>query len=109
MPLRKKGQGRAIHVSDFIVEETGHLCLSEVQCKENAALPPDQKLECTDAREIMYPGKNYEGWWNMEKLVAQVCYPQVDQTKYSLGTYIGTAHDCNQRTDVPRRHPRVLF
>lgn len=23
MPLRKKGNGRAIHVSDFIVEETG--------------------------------------------------------------------------------------
>ena len=23
MPLRKKGQGRAIHVSDFIVEHTG--------------------------------------------------------------------------------------
>lgn len=25
MPLRKKGQGRAIHVSDFIVEQTGRL------------------------------------------------------------------------------------
>ncbi|KZT23214.1 hypothetical protein NEOLEDRAFT_1069814, partial [Neolentinus lepideus HHB14362 ss-1] len=72
MPLRKKGQGRAIHISDFIVEQTGRLCLSEQQLAENAALPPGQRLECTDAREIIYPGKNHEGWWNMERLIAQV-------------------------------------
>ena len=31
MPLRKKGQGKAIHVSDFITEESGWLSLSEQQ------------------------------------------------------------------------------
>lgn len=31
MPLRKKGQGKAIHVSDFITEETGRLSLSQAQ------------------------------------------------------------------------------
>lgn len=31
MPLRKKGPGKAIHVSDFITEETGRLSLSEEQ------------------------------------------------------------------------------
>lgn len=31
MPLQKKGQGKAIHVSDFITEETGRLSLSEEQ------------------------------------------------------------------------------
>ena len=31
MPLRKKGQGKAIHVSDFITEELGQLSLSEQQ------------------------------------------------------------------------------
>lgn len=31
MPLRKKGQGKAIHISDFITEETGRLVLSEQQ------------------------------------------------------------------------------
>ena len=31
MPLRKKGQGKAIHVSDFITEETGRLSLSQEQ------------------------------------------------------------------------------
>lgn len=29
MPLQKKGHGRAIHVSDFIVKQTGRLALSE--------------------------------------------------------------------------------
>jgi len=31
MPLRKKGQGKAIHVSDFITEEVGRLSLSNEQ------------------------------------------------------------------------------
>ena len=31
MPLRKKGNGKAIHVSDFITEETGRLSLTEEQ------------------------------------------------------------------------------
>ena len=31
MPLRKKGQGKAIHVSDFIIEKTGHLSLLQEQ------------------------------------------------------------------------------
>jgi len=31
MPLRKKGQGKAIHVLDFITEESGRLSLSEQQ------------------------------------------------------------------------------
>ncbi|KAF7975143.1 hypothetical protein HWV62_10305, partial [Athelia sp. TMB] len=31
MPLRKKGLGRAIHVSDWITEETGRLTLSDAQ------------------------------------------------------------------------------
>lgn len=38
MPLRKKGQGRAVHISDFIVEQTGRLALSESEIKENASL-----------------------------------------------------------------------
>ena len=31
MPLRKKENGKVIHVSDFITEETGHLSLTEEQ------------------------------------------------------------------------------
>ncbi|KAF8526566.1 hypothetical protein BU17DRAFT_62059 [Hysterangium stoloniferum] len=72
MPLQKKGQGRAIHVSDFIVEHTGQLRLSETQLQENAALSNYQQLQHTDAQEIIYPGKNHDGWWTNDKLVEQV-------------------------------------
>ena len=72
MPLRKKGQGRAIHVSDFIVEHTGRLTLSPAQVEENAKCPAVERLEVTDAREIIYPGKNHDGFWTNENLVAQV-------------------------------------
>lgn len=74
MPLRKKSEGRAIHISDFIVEQTGRIALSEEQVKENLALPPREQLQHSDAREIIYPGKNHDGWWNMERLVSQVAF-----------------------------------
>ena len=74
MPLRKKGQGCAIHVSDFVVEETGRLTLSEHQLEENASLLDEQQLQCTDAREIIYPGKNSDGFWTNDKLVEQVSH-----------------------------------
>ncbi|KIJ53154.1 hypothetical protein M422DRAFT_242272 [Sphaerobolus stellatus SS14] len=72
MPLQKKGQGRAIHVSDFTVEQTGRLNLNEEQMDYNSHLPPSERLTTTDAREIIYPGKNHEGWWNTERLIEQV-------------------------------------
>ena len=74
MPLWKKGQGRAIHVSNFIVEHTGQLVLSETQQQENLALPGSQQLQCMDAHQIIYPGKNHDGFWTNEKLVEQVSH-----------------------------------
>jgi hypothetical protein len=62
MPLQKKGQGRAIHVSDFVVEETEHLALLEHQLEENASLPNEQQLQCTDAHKIIYPRKKNDGF-----------------------------------------------
>ncbi|KIJ27974.1 hypothetical protein M422DRAFT_270825 [Sphaerobolus stellatus SS14] len=72
MPLRKKGEGCTIHILGFIIEQTGCIALNKEQLQLNNQLPPGQKLEFTDAREIMYPGKNSDGWWNMEKLIVQV-------------------------------------
>ena len=72
MPLRKKGNGRSLHVSDFIVEEFGRLHLSEEQIQEQRTLPLSQQLKAFDARVIIYPGKNFDGWWNAERLLAQV-------------------------------------
>ncbi|TFK23543.1 hypothetical protein FA15DRAFT_594003, partial [Coprinopsis marcescibilis] len=57
MPLRKKGNGRSTHVSDVIVERTGHFKLS-----------PEQ----IEAQQIIYPGKNADGWWDAKQLIKQM-------------------------------------
>ena len=74
MPLRKKGLGKAIHVSGWIVEETGTLSLSDEQRDADLKLPPEERLPTHNAREIIYPGKNADGWWNCERLIEQVSY-----------------------------------
>ena len=66
-PLRKKGQGRAIHISDFICETIGRLQLNEEQRLSEIG----DKIP-HEARVIMNPGKNHDGWWTVEKLVEQV-------------------------------------
>lgn len=71
MPLRKKGQGKASHVSSFVVELTGRLKLTLQQIEEQNKLPVEQRV-VEDACEIIYPGKNADGWWNAKRLIAQV-------------------------------------
>jgi hypothetical protein len=71
IPLRKKGQGQSLHVSDFVVEHTGRLCLSEEQIAAQDLLSENERV-VTDAREIILPGKNSDGWWNAERLIEQV-------------------------------------
>lgn len=48
-PLRQKGQGRIVHVSDFIMERTGRLCLTESEREVQMRLPCAQKVEPTPA------------------------------------------------------------
>ncbi|KAF8581939.1 hypothetical protein K439DRAFT_1647755 [Ramaria rubella] len=72
MLLRKKGEGHAIHISDFIVEHTGRIVLNEEQRQIDDKLPLHLRLQHMDAQEIIYPGKNNDGWWNMERLIVQV-------------------------------------
>lgn len=55
MPLRKKGTGLSIHVSDFLTEIDGRL-----------------RFENEEACVIMKPGVNRDGWWTSELLVDQV-------------------------------------
>jgi hypothetical protein len=38
-PLRQKGRGRIVHVSDFIIERTGRLCLTESEREAQTKLP----------------------------------------------------------------------
>ena len=39
LPLRQKGRGRIVHVSDFIIERTGRLCLTESERDTQMKLP----------------------------------------------------------------------
>ncbi|KAI6139124.1 hypothetical protein BKA82DRAFT_4020429 [Pisolithus tinctorius] len=51
--------------------DASYMC-DESQVKENAGLPINHQLKCTDACEIIYPGKNNDRFWTNEKLVKQV-------------------------------------
>lgn len=137
-PIRSKGRGRIVHVSDFIIEHSGRLRLSEAEIAEQMKLPIrpskptlvqlDPKTEAAttsgkksqtrkknakkanaktsstttsgrtftehgaavwtpppppapfkayrlaqfDACHIIYPGANYDPWWDMPQLIVQV-------------------------------------
>src|SRR5579883_2267971 len=60
--LQHKSQGLSIHVSDFICQSIGRLCLSEEERVANNLLPDDQRLLHTEACVIIYPGSNRDGW-----------------------------------------------
>ena len=60
-PLRKKGRGRLIHVSDFINEEDSRLVLRD-----------SEGNIIRDARKIIFPGSNGDPWWDTEQLLVQV-------------------------------------
>lgn len=71
-PIRKKGGGRAIHVSDFICETIGRVKLSEEQSCAQTKLPEHLRLAATEARKITYPGKGFDAWWDLKQLIEQV-------------------------------------
>jgi hypothetical protein len=48
-PIRKKGGGRAVHVSDFICETIGWIKLSEEQICEQLELPSELCLAAFEA------------------------------------------------------------
>jgi hypothetical protein len=71
-PIRTKGKGRAIMISDWIIETTGHLHLTEEQIAAQALLPGHLQLRVTDAHRIIYPGKNHDKWWDLAQLKDQL-------------------------------------
>jgi hypothetical protein len=64
-PLRKKGRGKSIHVSDFLCATIGRLKLNEEQISMNPSIP-------NEARVLMNIGINNDGWWNIDLLIKQV-------------------------------------
>lgn len=70
--IRSKGNGRAIHVSDFITETIGRLRLSNEQIADQLNLPEDQRLPAFEARKVTYPGKGFDAWWDLPQLIEQI-------------------------------------
>ncbi len=68
-PIRPKGQGQGIMVSDFIEEQNGFLGLSDEEYE-------DARTKHTnlwkDARFLLKYGKNSEGYWDSDKFMRQV-------------------------------------
>src|SRR6266496_3455469 len=62
LPLRKKGNGRSIMVSEFLTEIDGRLCLQQTNILQNPNIPEE-------ARCYLKPGKNQEGYWTAEHLL----------------------------------------
>src|ERR1700729_2208824 len=79
--LKKKGNGCGIHISNWICETTGQLALSKEQITQQSQLPPEARLKATDARKIIYPGKNHDTWWDLAQLMEQT-KTTVDIFKY---------------------------
>ncbi|KZP26894.1 hypothetical protein FIBSPDRAFT_909032 [Athelia psychrophila] len=94
-PIKKKGNGRAIHVSDYICETTGRLALTPAQIAAQEALPPNSRLRSYDARKIIYPGKDHDKWWDLEQLMEQT-HLAVDIFEYTNPNKIGLwVFDCS--------------
>ena len=64
-PLRPKGEGRSVMVSDFLCECHGPLSLSPEQQAQHPGVTPESVV-------IIKPGKNGDGYWTNSDLVKQL-------------------------------------
>ena len=80
LPLRKKGNGRSIMISEFLTEEYGRLKLNSQQHQENPSI-------AEEARVYLRPGKDRDGYWTSEDLVERRLYR-------SLKPYFQTVLPC---------------
>jgi hypothetical protein len=71
--IRSKNAGRLIHISDFILETTGHLKLSPTEF-EKSQEESGKKPESADAAAVIYPSTKGDKWWDMEQLCHQVAH-----------------------------------
>ncbi len=70
LPLRKKGNGKSIMVSEFLTEACGRLKLTAEQIKNHPDVPEE-------ARVYLRSGKNDEGYWTTKCLIEQIEYKAI--------------------------------
>ena len=68
-PIRPKGLGRGIMVSDFVDEFNGLLSLTPDEFARGRVEYPDLKEK---ARVLLKYGTDGEGYWNSKKFISQV-------------------------------------
>ena len=68
-PIRPKGLGRGIMVSDFVDEYNGLLSLTDEEFEQGLLEYPNLKQK---ARTLLKYGADGEGYWNSDKFIAQV-------------------------------------
>ncbi|CCI42326.1 unnamed protein product [Albugo candida] len=64
-PLRKRGQGRSIHVSEFLSDVGGRLELDDEKKLQYPNLP-------AEACVLVHQGAQHDDWWKAEDLLKQV-------------------------------------
>ena len=82
LPLRKKGNGRSIMVSEFLLEECGQLKLNSQQIQENPSIPQE-------ARIYLQSGKNQDEYWTNEHLINQIQIKVIPIFEILFPNYIG--------------------
>ena len=65
MPLRKKGNGRSIMISEFLTEINGRLRLQQEDIEKYPNIPKE-------ARCYLKPGVNQDGYWTADHLIEQI-------------------------------------
>ncbi|UZO29111.1 uncharacterized protein OCT59_022601 [Rhizophagus irregularis] len=101
LPLRKKGNGRSIMVSEFLSEECGRLKLNAQQHQENSSIPQE-------ARTYLQPGKDREGYWTSEHLIDQVKTKAIPIFKTLFPNCIGLFAFDNSSNHAAFRHDALV-
>ena len=70
LPIKPKGKGSSIMVSEFIEEKDGYLALSDEQY-EFEVTNTDQNIE-KSALAVLEIGEHREGYWNSDRFMEQV-------------------------------------
>ncbi|PLW54798.1 hypothetical protein PCANC_03715 [Puccinia coronata f. sp. avenae] len=69
--IQSKNTGQLIHISNFILETTGRLKLTNDEYRQSQTQIGKQPTSL-DAAEVIYPGANGDKWWDMAQLCSQV-------------------------------------
>ena len=82
LPIKPKGRGSSIMVSEFIEEQDGYLALSDQQYEFEVAHNERQDIG-KSALKILKIGEQQEGYWNSERFMKQVAEAvKIAEVKY---------------------------